>query len=156
MKHHPVRNLLRCQPSLIADDALLQWRNFLYKNRNRLKSKNIHCSISSQVTAFSFTEYLASCVMICDSYFPQWVWILCFKFRLRSKIREANANVRQRDRCPAGSYPSCPAALPRLQQRRIGTPLQKRRSLQRTHPLKAHNSQVSIAYFCIFITIFPL
>lgn len=74
MKHHPVRNLLRCQPSLIADDALLQWRNFFCKNRNRLKSKNKHCSISSQVTAFSFTEYPAYCVMICDFYFPQWLW----------------------------------------------------------------------------------
>jgi hypothetical protein len=71
MKHHPVRNLLRCQPSLIADDARLQWRNLFYKNRNLLKSKNKHCSISSQVTTFSFTAF---CVMICDSYFSQWVW----------------------------------------------------------------------------------
>jgi len=76
MKHHPVRNLLRCQPSLIADDALLQWRNLFCKNRSRLQSKNKHCSFSQQVTEFSFTKYPAFCVMICEPYFPGWVW--CF------------------------------------------------------------------------------
>ena len=74
MKHHPARNLLRCQPSLITGDALLQWRNFFYENRSRLKSRNKHSSISSQLSASSFTEYPAFYVMICDSYFPQWVW----------------------------------------------------------------------------------
>ena len=76
-------------------------------------TRNKHSSISSQLSASSFTEYPAFYVMICDSYFPQWVWhfyvfnLDCFR-KIETQMQMFGSWI---DVLPAPMLPASPPPL---------------------------------------------
>jgi hypothetical protein len=143
MKRHLVRNLLRCQPSSAAEDTKPGGRLLFYFSQTRLKYRDTRfkCIATNGILIHWISSTLCHDWLQLLLHPVELSWYLVFTEveSSRSKSKRSGGG----NRWSVGAYASCSTVSPRL-QRRSGPPLQGRWSLQRTYPLKTHNSHNSL------------